>query len=221
MAYCFPLLYGHLQKFPNNVSGLLAYSNLVRGLERSCVTQAFKFYDRSFWSHRQTQNLPWGQMHLELWNKVVLMSLSSSAAVRSNTRPGSFVSYRKACYKYKMVAIGANVILVTYVAFAIRETTLRSTSSRFRRINSSVHLFPMTLCLKAVQWQSSSLIRRQGQGQTASATASLNTPCSAISEIKLMLCQPWSSPKDFGKSSWHYRGFQFHFKIPWWFIKYW
>ena len=51
----------YIQKFPNEVSGLLAYTNLIRDLERSCGQQTFNFYDRSFRSHRQTQNFHGGR----------------------------------------------------------------------------------------------------------------------------------------------------------------
>ena len=84
----------YIQKFPNEVSGLLAYTNLIRDLERSCGQQAFNS------SHRQTQNLPWGQMHGELWDKAALMALANSNAVRASVRPGSVVGNRKVCFKF-------------------------------------------------------------------------------------------------------------------------
>ena len=90
----------YIQKFPYEVSGLLAYTNLIRDLERSCGQQTFNFYDRSFRSHRQTQKFPWGQMHGELWNKVALMALANSNAVRANVRPGPVVGNRKVCFKF-------------------------------------------------------------------------------------------------------------------------
>ena len=38
----------YIQKFPNEVSGLLAYTNLIRDLERSCGQQTFNFMTARF-----------------------------------------------------------------------------------------------------------------------------------------------------------------------------
>lgn len=93
----------YVQKFPNETSSLLAYMNLIRDLERSCGTQAFNYYDRSFRAHRQSQNLPWGQMHSEIWNKSVLLSLSNQSSqtvgrynASTNFRGGN----RKFCFQF-------------------------------------------------------------------------------------------------------------------------
>lgn len=59
----------YLIKHPEDEAGLLAYINLIRDLERSYGSRAFNFYDQSFRSHRQSQALPWGRMHPELWIK--------------------------------------------------------------------------------------------------------------------------------------------------------
>lgn len=59
----------YLIKHPEDEAGLLAYINLIRDLERSYGSRAFNFYDQSFRSHKQSQALPWGRMHPELWIK--------------------------------------------------------------------------------------------------------------------------------------------------------
>ena len=89
-----------MQKFESEAEGLLAYTKLICDLEHSCGTQEFNFYDRSFRSHRHTQDLPWGQMHTELWDKAAMMSLASGAASSNNERTGSSVGNQKVCFKF-------------------------------------------------------------------------------------------------------------------------
>ena len=93
----------YVQKFPDETSGLLAYMNLVRDLDRLCGTQSFNYYDRSFRAHRQSQALPWGQMQTEIWNKAILLSLTNhpnQAASRSSVVSSFKSGNQKFCFAY-------------------------------------------------------------------------------------------------------------------------
>lgn len=74
----------YVQKLPAEISGLLAYINLVRDLERAYGTAAFNTYDRNFRAHRQTQALPWGVMHAELWIRSTMPSVAQQGRPRSS-----------------------------------------------------------------------------------------------------------------------------------------
>ena len=93
----------YVQKFPNQMSGLLAYMNLIRDLERSCGMQAFNYYDRSFRAHRQSQDLPWGRMQTEIWNKAILFAFpknQTQTSGKSNVAPAFKGGNRKFCFQF-------------------------------------------------------------------------------------------------------------------------
>ncbi|MES9972121.1 MAG: hypothetical protein ABW092_18970, partial [Candidatus Thiodiazotropha sp.] len=173
----------YLQKFPNQASGMLAYTSLIRDLERSCGTQAFNFYDRSFRSHRQSQNLPWGQMHSELWNKAVLMSLSSSTAIRSSTRPGSdasSASNKRVCFKYNSPkGCSRRQCYFNHVcSFCSKKNHTRINCFAFKnqQDRASVPQDSVPASSTAIQGHISSPINRLGQGQTAPINAPAVVP---------------------------------------------
>ena len=173
----------YLQKFPSEASGLLAYTNLIRDLERSCGTHAFNFYDRSFRSHRQTQNLPWGQMHTELWNKAALMSLASGGASRNNVRTGSSVGNRKVCFKFNS-ARGCDRRQCNFshmCSFCYKGNHSRISCFAFarnQRDRASAPQESVSTKSAITQGQNMSLMSRQVQGQTAPVSTSVATPTS-------------------------------------------
>ena len=67
----------YAQAHTEELSSLLAYNNIVRDLERGYGQAAFNFYDRSFRAHRQTQPLPWGILHSELWIRATSLHIRS------------------------------------------------------------------------------------------------------------------------------------------------
>ena len=169
----------YIQKFPNEVSGLLAYTNLICDLERSCGQQAFNLCDRSFRSHRQTQNLPWGQMHGELWNKAALMALANSNAVRTYVCPGSVVGNRKVCLKFNS-ARGCDRRQCNFshvCGFCSKSNHSRVNCfalARNQREHASVPQESAHASVDA-QGKSASLSSSQKQGQTASVSTPGNT----------------------------------------------
>ena len=72
----------YIQRYPDDMSGLLYYCNLIRDLDRAYGVAAFHFYDRTFRAHRQSQPLPWGVMHTELWVKAA--TVNATAVVKAN-----------------------------------------------------------------------------------------------------------------------------------------
>jgi hypothetical protein len=93
-------------KYPEEVSALLAYCNLIRDLERVYGTSAFQFYDRNFRAHRQFQPLPWGNMHPELWIKATTLSAPQQRHVQMNKTCINYnkpqgCSYRNCRYEHK------------------------------------------------------------------------------------------------------------------------
>ena len=70
----------YIIKHPEDAAGLLAYINLIRDLDRLHGTKAFNFYDRTFRSHRETQLLPWGRMHPELWIRASSLTNNQASA---------------------------------------------------------------------------------------------------------------------------------------------
>lgn len=146
--------------------------------------QECNFYDRLFRFHRQSQNLPWGQMHSEKWNKAVLMSLSNNTAARSSTRPGSDVSNRKVCFKYNSIkGCARRQCYFSHVcSFCSKKNHNRINCFAFKNQQErvSVPQDSVTPSSTAVQGQLSSPLNRQGQGQTApintSSTASAVLP---------------------------------------------
>ena len=70
----------YIMKHPEDAAGLLTYINLIRDLDRSHGTKAFNFYGRTFRSHRETQLLPWGRMHPELWIRASSLTNNQASA---------------------------------------------------------------------------------------------------------------------------------------------
>lgn len=169
----------YLQKFPNEASGLLAYASLVRDLERSCGTQAFNIYDRSFRSHRQTQNLPWGQMHSELWNKAVLMSLSNNAATRSMTRPGFSTYNKRVCFEFTSArGCFRRQCAFNHICSFCSKRHSRVNCFDFKNQQDRVPVSRDSVLanLAAVSGQTTAPTGHQGQGRTATAAAALLSP---------------------------------------------
>jgi hypothetical protein len=85
----------YVQAHPNEFSPLLTYMNIIRDLDRGYGQAAFNFYDRSFRSHRQTKQLPWGTIHYELWVK------STSLPIRTQNND-SFTqnTSKRYCYDF-------------------------------------------------------------------------------------------------------------------------
>ena len=64
---------------------------MIRDLDRVHGTVAFNYYNRNFRGHRQTQLLPWGTLHHELWIRATTLTGQNS--------PRSSAS-NKFCYKF-------------------------------------------------------------------------------------------------------------------------
>ncbi|MES9881499.1 MAG: hypothetical protein ABW185_11520, partial [Sedimenticola sp.] len=90
----------YVQKYPGEISGLLSYCNLVRDLERAHGVAAFNFYDRTFRAHRQSQPLPWGRMHTELWVKATTLSASAAGSGVASPLQRS----KKSCHNFNKVS---------------------------------------------------------------------------------------------------------------------
>lgn len=86
----------YVQKFPDETSGLLTYINVIRDLDRGFGQAAFNFYDRTFRAHRQSQVLPWGSLHSELW----LRATTLQARTTNNATPDTTNYKKRYCYDF-------------------------------------------------------------------------------------------------------------------------
>ena len=86
----------YAQAFPDELSSLLTYMNIIRDLERGYGQAAFNYYDRSFRAHRQSQPLLWGTLHTELWIRATSLSRTQGVNSVSNNSTNS----KRYCYDF-------------------------------------------------------------------------------------------------------------------------
>lgn len=80
----------YTQKYPNEAPGLIKYGSVVR--ELAFQSANWKFYDDNFRQLRQTECLPWDQIHSELYLRARLnkSKVGSGPRVPSKTNGSPF-----------------------------------------------------------------------------------------------------------------------------------
>ena len=145
----------YCERFPSETAQLMKYGAIVRDLVQRGAN--WKFYDESFRMLRQSELIPWDQIHSELWLRASVPKVKQPLPAKSTTKPSGSFFPRGFCWTF------------------LRGTTAQGVNSNTSALNAAL-ITPFPTASKTRNERDSGQFQNQGCQPATAQPTRLPTP---------------------------------------------